>query len=120
MTAVKVNLPPIEQSATYSHNLYYREPDGTTPIQLYNCTAKMQVRPGAGSSILYIELSTENGRIVIDPLLGKISLIISATDTLAITPIKDALYDLELYFHDTNIIKRLIEGKITVKAGITV
>lgn len=117
MTAVKLNLPPIEKGATYSHVVYWRAADGTTPIDITNCTARMQIRPTVESSTLLGELSTFNGRLIITGSTGKIELAIAATDTEGLTAFKNAVYDLEVYFPAKTM--RLIEGKVTIKEEVT-
>jgi|688.fasta_scaffold05526_38 hypothetical protein len=117
MTAVKLNLPPIEKGATYSHVVYWRAADKTTAINLTNCTAKMQIRPTVDSSVLLGELSTANGRIIITGSTGKIELAIPSTDTTGLVATKDAVYDLEVYYPAKTV--RLIEGKVTIKEEVT-
>ena len=117
MTAVKLNLPPIEKGATYSHVVYWRAADGTTPINLTNCSAKMQIRETVDSVAVLGELSTTNGRLIITGSTGKIELTIAATDTEDLIAFKNAVYDLEVYFPQKTI--RLIEGKVTIKEEVT-
>jgi hypothetical protein len=118
MTAAKVNLPVIEQGATYVHNLLWRAPDKTTPINLTNVSAKMQVRTTLESPTVVIELSTDNGRLSIDGPAGKIHLEITNEDTANLVPVKDAVYDLEIY-HINGTVTRLVEGKLSIKAEVT-
>jgi hypothetical protein len=117
MTAVKLNLPPIEKGATYSHTVYWRAADKTTPIDITNCSAKMQIRPSVDSSVLLGELSTANGRIILTGNTGKVELSIPSTDTGGLVATKDAVYDLEIYFPTRTV--RLIEGKVTIKEEVT-
>lgn len=118
MTAVKVKLPVIEQGATYNHAFVYLQSDNVTPIDLTGVTAKMQIRALVDDVDPLIELSTENGRIDIDTVTGRIALTISSQASTLLTPTKDALYDLELYFLDGTV-QRLVEGTVTIKAEIT-
>lgn len=116
MAAGQVTLPVIEQGATYSHNIYWKSPSGVA-IDLTGATAKMQLRSSVDSPIVILELSSANGRITIDPLLGKISLNVSSTDT-TLLPAGKYVYDLEVFFYGGTVI-RLIEGKVTIKAEVT-
>jgi hypothetical protein len=118
MTAAKVNLPVIEQGATYSHNFLWRASDKTTPIDLTNVSAKMQIRASLESPTVIIELSTENGRLAVDGGAGKIHLEITNEDTANLSVIKDAVYDLEIY-HLNSTVTRLVEGKVSVKGEVT-
>lgn len=115
MTAVKLNLPVIEQGATYNHKLTWLQPD-QTPVNMSNCTARMQIRE-TYSSLPLVDLTTENGGIIINTSTGDIQLSISSDITTNLTPIKNALYDLEIYF--TEQIVRLVQGKITISAEVT-
>jgi hypothetical protein len=118
MAAAKITLPVIEQGATYRHTLVWMQLDGTTPINLVGCTAKMQIRSVVTSSTVILELSTANSRLVIDGALGKISLYVPDEDTTALEAIKGAVYDLEVHFPDGTV-TRLCEGKISISAEVT-
>jgi hypothetical protein len=116
MSAAKVNLPVIEQGATYRHTLYWKDAAGLA-IDLFACTAKMQIRVTADSSAVICELSTVNGRLILTATEGKIELVIPSSVTKAIKPIT-AVYDLEVSFTNGDVI-RLIEGSVVVKAEVT-
>ena len=117
MSAAKINLPVIEQGATYRHTLYWKD-SFNAPIDLINCSARMQIRATVDSSALITELSTINGRIVITVEEGKLELIIPSSVTKLLKPIASAVYDLEVYFGSGDTV-RLIEGKIIIKAEVT-
>ena len=113
---------PCEQGASFYYELVWEKEDppgsGTfIPVDLTGYTAKMQVRKESGTALI-VELSTANSRIIIDPLLGKITLSISATDTnnLAAGMYK---YDLELT-SSTGFVIRFIQGQFEVIGQITV
>ena len=118
MAAAKLTLPVIEQGATYRHTLTWFQSDGITPVNLAGCSAKMQIRSTVESSSVIIELSTANGRITINEYLGKIYFLIADEDTTLLTPIKGAVYDLEISFLDGTI-TRLCEGKVTISPEVT-
>jgi hypothetical protein len=116
MSASTLNLPVIEKGATYRHTLTWTDSTGTA-INLTDCTAKLQVRASAASSTIILELSSANTRIIITPLLGKIELYVSSTDTMALSGL-GGVYDLEIYFANGDI-TRLVEGKVTFKPEVT-
>jgi hypothetical protein len=116
MSASKLNLPVIEKGATYRHTLYWQD-SLNVPINLTNCTAKLQVRATIESSIILLELSTSNLGLTITPLLGQIDLYISDEATTLLTGI-GGVYDLEIYFNNGDT-TRLIEGKVVFKAEVT-
>jgi len=115
MPAAKLNLPPIEQGATYRHTLYWKQKNGNA-VNLTGCTAKLQVRESINSTVL-VELSTFNNRISIIPIEGKIVLYISDEDTTLLSA-ASAVYDLEVYMSNGDTF-RLVEGRILIKAEVT-
>ena len=107
----------VDQNATFAFEVQYTLDDETTPIDITNCSAKMQIRPSVDSSVLLGELSTANGRIILTGAAGKVELSIPSTDTGGLVATKDAVYDLEIYFPARTV--RLIEGKVTIKEEVT-
>ncbi len=116
MTAAKLKLPAIEKGATYRHRITWKGSD-SQPIDLTDCTAKMQVREEVSSETVLLELSTENDGIIITPELGQIDLFISGEDTAFLTS-EGGVYDLEVYFlgGDTT---RLCEGSVVFTDEVT-
>ncbi|NOG69826.1 hypothetical protein [Roseicella sp. DB1501] len=108
------------QGATFAHTLTLADVDPTTkietPVNLAGYTARMQVRRKLGDATAIITLTTENGRIVISPSTGVISLTISATDTAAL-PIGQAVYDLEIV--KGAVVTRLLAGRCIVSGEVT-
>lgn len=117
MPAAKKNLT-IEQRATFTHRLTWKDAKGK-PINLTGCLARMQVRPSYDSTEVLVELSTENGRIILTPLAGVIELRIAANDTDSLS-FDSAVYDLKVEFPGTPSTEiRLLEGQIKVSPGVT-
>ncbi len=114
MPAINKNLI-IEQYSTFKTRFAWLDKNKTA-IDLTGYTALMQVRDAVGSVIL-IELSTINGRIVITPLTGVIELNLTDEETGFLT-VKSAVYDLVLT-SPTGQATRLMEGKVTVSPGVT-
>jgi hypothetical protein len=106
----------IEQGATLNKTFVWKDSTGT-PINLSGYTAKMQVRQTVGSSTILLDLSTLNGRIIITAISGQIQLLVSATDTAAITW-QRGKYDLELV-SSTGIVTRLLYGEVEVSKEVT-
>ena len=86
------------------------------PVDLANYTATMDVRPAPNSATLIDQLTTENGRILIDEALGEVNLLISAADTSSLTA-GSYVYDLELVSGSR--VTRLIQGRFVVDRGTT-
>lgn len=106
----------IEQGATFKKRMIWRNKNGR-PIDLTGYTAKMQLRTAASSSTSILDLLTSNSRITIDGTHGIIDLLVSATDTAALS-VMTAVYDLILT-SPTGTVTRLLEGKITITPGVS-
>jgi Big-like domain-containing protein len=107
----------IEQGATFRRTITYLQASGE-PRDLTGYTARMQIKTAAGGTLLY-ELTTGNGRIVIDGPNGRISMEILDTDTSGFTWTK-GVYDLEIISAEaTPTVTRLVEGKVTVTPEVT-
>ena len=65
------------------------------PVDLTNTTARMQIREKLESTTPILELTTENGGILIDNVLKTITIYISAADTTLLN-FSAAVYSLEL------------------------
>ncbi len=115
MAAGKLNFI-IEQGTTFSHSLTWLD-ESESAVNLTGFTARMQVRPNITEETVLLELTTENGRIVItNPLTGTIELLVTAADTAAITW-SSGVYDLEMV--SGSVVTRLVEGKIKVSKEVT-
>jgi len=118
----------IEQGATFEHLFTWCEYDAEAspspigaPFDLTGFKARMHIRKKFTSTVYYIELTTENGRIAITALEGKIHLYISAEDTADLAWNGTAYYDLELYDDGTSpvYVKRLVQGTVTLSKEAT-
>ena len=76
----------------------------------------MAVKNKVGGDVL-LSLTTVNGGIVVDEAADKITLLISATDTAALTWSK-GVYDLEMV-SPGGVVSALLTGTVTVKAEVT-
>ena len=88
----------------------------STPWNLTNYTATMTVRPAAGVTTTTLLATTANGRIVIDPVYGRVTVTFSSA--LTNIPANTYVYDLVLY--SGSIVNRILEGQFIVTAGVTV
>ena len=94
-----------------------RDPATNVPVNLSGYTARMQVRPTVDSSTILLEATTSNGKIVIVPNAGTITITFSAIETGAYTT-ANAVYDIET--EDLNgYVKRRMEGAITLSKQVT-
>lgn len=104
----------IDQGSTFSRTITVKNYDDS----LYNLTghtARMQIRRDIDSATVMLELTTENGRIVLGGAAGTIVLSVSATDTSTLD--RSGVYDLELV--QGAIVKRLIRGTINLNPEVT-
>ena len=86
------------------------------PTSLSGVTARMQIREKNTSITTIDELTTENGRIIIDDTLKTITISIPASITAAYT-FKSAVYSMELV--SGAVVTPFISGNITLDTEIT-
>ena len=106
----------INQGSNLSLEIALKNQDGT-PLNLTGYTARMQLRSSYTSPEVVVELTTENGRIVITPLLGILRLLLDATTTAAIAA-KNYVYDLETV-SSTGFVTRVLQGEAIVSPEVT-
>jgi hypothetical protein len=118
MAAGKLDLL-IEQGATFKHQLQVKQGSGASApaVNLTSYSARMQIRPEVESTTIYISLTNQNGRITITPLTGTLDLLISATDTAALS-FDVAYYDIEIVSAGGEV-TRLLQGKVKLSKEVT-
>ena len=109
----------IFQGATFNQTLFYETGEPSTPVNLTTppYTAKMQIRSKPESKAVILELSTTNGRIILNETTGSIRLFISATDTALLSVCDKAVYDLELY--NGAVTTRILQGNVIISPEVT-
>ena len=105
-----------EQGASFTREFVWQD-ENESPIVLTGFTARMDVRATVAASDPIISLTTTNTRITLTPAIGKITLVLTATDTAAL-PARRAVYDLELV-SPSGVVTRLLQGKFTVSPEVT-
>lgn len=90
---------------------------GSTPWNLSTYSGTMTVKPFTESNTTTVVASTANGRMVFDAFNGRITVTIPASLTQNFSPGR-YVYDLVVTTGQTT--TRLLEGKFTVTAGVTV
>ena len=121
----------IEQGSTFGRLISVEQPDlATDPtgqtfenFDLAGYTARMHIRRTIDSSTAMITLTTENGRIAINPNIAgyptrnnEISLSITAVDTATITT--GGVYDLEI-ISAGGTVSKVIRGDVTLIPEVT-
>jgi len=107
------------QGATFNQTLFYETGEPSAPVNLAGFTAKMHIRSKPESKALILELSTDNGRIVLNEATGSIRLSISASDTANLSVCDKAVYDLELYDTANNVTTRILQGNVIISPEVT-
>jgi len=108
----------VDQNTTFTFTVEYKDNDGD-PIDLTDCSAKMQVRDTKGGSKLAFTLtSPSTGGITIDGPNGKLTIKITPTQTNKLFYPKSA-YDLMIVDSNGNKTK-LIEGFMTLSRSVTI
>lgn len=92
-----------------------------TPRDLTGCQARLEIRPKAQSATLYVSVSevpTTDGRIDIDPLIGKLSIFLTAfgTNKLVRSPVA---YDLFLQWPNGEDVWKVLYGAVTCSLAVT-
>ena len=87
------------------------------PLDLTGYTGRMQVRASIDAPGVLLDLTTENGGIVIDAPTGTIDRRVSAADSAALT-FQSGVYDLELV-DAAGDVTRLAEGDVCVDREVT-
>lgn len=106
----------IEQGTTWIDDMLLTQYPGGPALDLTGMTLMMQIRPDVASDVVLIELSTANGRITTEPLLGIVRRRISAADTSALS-FDRAVYDIELRTTDEEV--RIEQGTVALSRGVT-
>ena len=105
----------IEQGATWSQTFTWLR--NTEPVDLSGCTARAQARLSVENPEKAIELTTENGGIVLGGTAGTVTFQLSDAQTSAI-PTAKYVYDLEIVRVDGTV-EKMQRGKIVVWAEVT-
>lgn len=116
----------IEQGSTFSRLISIEQPDLVTdptgntfePFDLTGYTARMQIRRTLESVTPMLSLTTENGRIEINPgtATNEIELSINAETTATLST--SGIYDLEIIDPNGNVSK-VVRGDVTLVAEVT-
>lgn len=121
----------IEQGSTFARLISVEQPDLVTDptgqtfenFNLAGFTARMHIRRTIDTATPIIILTTENGRIAVNPNIAgnatknnEISLSITATDTATITT--SGVYDLEIV-SASGTVSKVIRGDVTLIPEVT-
>lgn len=105
----------IDAGEDYNVTFIYKDDAGDI-IDLTNFTARMQLRRTIDASTVEKEMTTASGHIVITPAEGQVKLDIPNAETTALSG--QYFYDLELV-SDSDIVTRMIQGKVIISGEVT-
>lgn len=117
MSAPAVIPLTIYQGATFRSLCTWKAGTPAVPVDLTGCTARMQIRPAAGSPTVLASLTTENGGISLGGSSGTVAIYISADETAGFSW-SAGYYDLEVEFLSGDV-RRLLSGKVKVSQEVT-
>lgn len=113
MSAIEYDFE-IEQGATTHLRFVWKDSTGT-PVDLSTYTARMQLRKSVASSEVVLELTTENGGIILGGSTGTIDVVLTAVQTATIS--RNGVYDLELV--NGPVVVRFAQGGYTLSKEVT-
>jgi hypothetical protein len=123
----------IKQGKTFTRRVEYLYGNPPTLFNMTEYRARMQIRPGYGSAILYCDLSSSigpdgtglnmtpvSGGVVLPKSSGSIGITISAFSSSQFTW-KEGFFDLEIYSGSgvSQVVHEILNGKILVLPEIT-
>lgn len=120
-------IEPTQEDLAVKAGTTYNKPweflnEDETPMDLTGWTARMQLRTSMTAEDVALELTTENGGIVIDEGNSTLTILIldDQTSALAIDNAKTKyVYDLEIIYPSTSYVDCPLYGKVTVSPEVT-
>lgn len=107
----------IEQGATFTYNLTWRDGTGAIKALASGWTARMQIRETVSSGSTLVSLTNTAG-ITLASTSPNIVVSLTATETAALN-FTNAVYDLELVQTSSSTVYRILEGKVTLSKEVT-
>lgn len=107
----------IVQGATLRDVVTWRAGDPALPVDLTGCTARMQARERVSSATVLLELTTENGGILLGGTAGTITFFMDDVATAALSW-SAGVYDLEIVLANGDV-RRLLAGAVVVLPEVT-
>ena len=115
-----------EQGSTFSRTVYIEQPDlaadptGATfePFNLVVYTARMQVRRTIDASTFLLELTTENGCLVVGSGIDQNDIAINVSASVTASVSQSGVYDIEIE-SPGGTVSRVLQGTFTVNPEVT-
>jgi hypothetical protein len=115
MLAGKYNMV-CDQGSTFTRTIEIKDGDGVV-FPLTGYTARMQVRRDIDASTTLIELTSANGRITINGVLGAITMTLTPDLTASLT--RGGVYDLEIIKTSTSEVYKVIRGEFRLEKEVS-
>ena len=109
-------VPYIERGANFVFTARWKDSEGAL-VNLAGYTARMQVRQSVDAPTILLDLTTENGGIVLGGADGTVQLVQTAEQTAALTWTR-GVYDIELVRGD-GYVTRFMQGAIATYKEVT-
>jgi hypothetical protein len=113
----------VDQGSSLAIEYDWINPSTQLPMDLTNCTAKMQVRSMPGGADVLLQYSTQAGSISINIPAGTVTVLISPADTTTFTNVTEwrrGVYDLVITNTQTNAVTMLARGEFTILPRVTI
>lgn len=108
----------IYKGSTFIKAIQWKTGNPALPVNLEDCTLRMQMRKTVNDTTVLDSLTTENNKLrIVNAAEGRIEITIAAATSSAYT-FERGVYDLEVVFPDTTVY-RIIEGAVTTVPEVT-
>lgn len=104
----------IEQGSTFTRTVTWRD-ENDALVNLTGYSARLQMRESVDATSTFLSLTSGSG-ITLGGTAGTIVILISATDTAALT--QGGVYDLELV-SGAGLVTRLLQGSVDLRKEVT-
>jgi hypothetical protein len=115
----------LEQGTNFIRNIYIEAPIASPPTddlyEAYNLVgfkARMQVRRTIDATTFFLELTTENGAMVVASGVDQNDIAISVSASVSASLTSDGVYDLEIVAPNGEV-SRVLQGNFYVSKGVT-
>jgi len=118
MKPASLNLT-VYQGTTFIKPFQWKTGTPALPVDLTDCSARMQVRKKLSDTAILLELTTENGKIAItNALEGRFEIRLTAAET-GLLNFKSGVYDFEIVYLGGEPVYRLFEGAFEILPEVT-
>jgi hypothetical protein len=118
MQPAKLNLT-IYKGSTFSKEFQWKTGDPAQPVDITDCSLRMQIRKTIDDTTFVDELTTQNGKItILNAAEGRFRIDIAASVSTDYK-IEEGVYDLEIVYPNSTTVYRLLEGDVAAIPEVT-